>query len=144
MPHFNSENCDEAYLYAQKRQMKTHDYAFEKLEAWQQAKRLVVHIYRNTSGFPDTDKYGLLTQIRRSAVAICSNIAEGSGRRTTDDRARFYSIAYSSLLELLNQIIIAHDLNLLAKETYELLRFHIQRTSFLLQRLYQSQTKPNR
>ncbi|MBK8703797.1 MAG: four helix bundle protein [Saprospiraceae bacterium] len=46
---------------------------------WESLASLVVHIYRNTSGFPDTEKYGLLTQIRRSAVSICSNIAEGSG-----------------------------------------------------------------
>ncbi len=88
-----------------------HTYAFEKLSVWQDARNLVVKIYKVSSQFPKEEKFGITNQIRRSALSIASNIAEGSGRKTPKDQVHFYQMAYSSCLELLNQLIIACDLS---------------------------------
>ena len=93
----------------------TH-YAFEKLKVWQHARELVKLVYHITDGYPVEEKYGLARQLRRSAVSICSNIAEGSTRKSRKDKARFYEVAYGSLIELLNQLIISNDLNLVTEE----------------------------
>ena len=87
-----------------------HTYSFEKLEVWQLAKKLVVKVYRITENFPPSEKFGLTNQLRRAAISICSNLAEGSGRNTPKDQGNFYGMAYSSLLEVLNQILIAYEL----------------------------------
>ena len=88
-----------------------YTYSFEKLEVWQLAKKLVVKIYQITSNFPPEEKFGLVSQLRRAAVSICSNLAEGSGRSTSKDQGNFYNKAYSSLVEVLNQLLISYELN---------------------------------
>lgn len=93
-----------------------YTYPFEKLEVWQLSKKIVVKIYKITEQFPADEKFGMVNQMRRAAVSICSNLAEGSGRNTSKDQAYFYNIAYSSLMELLNQLLIAFDLSWI-KET---------------------------
>jgi four helix bundle protein len=93
-----------------------HTYSFEKLEVWQLSRKLVVRIYKITALFPTEEKFGMISQMRRASVSICSNIAEGSGRKTAKDQASFYNISYSSLLELLNQLIISVDLGWLSDE----------------------------
>lgn len=85
-------------------------YPFEKLIVWQLAKNLVVRVYALSKFFPAEEKFGMLSQIKRAAVSVCSNIAEGSGRISAKEQAHFYAMAYSSLLELLNQLLIAVDL----------------------------------
>jgi four helix bundle protein len=122
--------------------MEIRKYSFEKLEVWQFSRGLVLEIYDTTAKYPSEEKYGLVNQLRRAAVSICSNIAEGSGRYTENDRARFYSLAFSSLMEVLNQIIISFDLNFIDKEKYLLLRSEIQRIGRLLQKLHFSQKNP--
>lgn len=87
-----------------------YTYPFEKLVVWQLARKLVVRIYALTGQFPPEEKFGMISQVRRAAVSICSNIAEGSGRLTARDQSYFYSVAYSSLMELLNQLLIAEEL----------------------------------
>ena len=87
-----------------------HTYNFEKLDVWEKSRKLVVKIYKLIKDFPIDEKYGMVSQMRRAAVSICSNIAEGSGRTTSKDQSRFYTNAYSSLLELLNQVLIAEEL----------------------------------
>ncbi|MEL7120521.1 MAG: four helix bundle protein [Bacteroidota bacterium] len=62
-------------------------------------------IYRVTSEFPDHEKYGLVTQMRRASVSVQSNIAEGSARMTKGDQSHFYTMEFSSLMELLNQLL---------------------------------------
>ncbi len=83
----------------------------KNLDVWQQSKRLVVHIYKLTKNFPSHEMYTLISQIRRAAISIPSNIAEGASRSNTKDRRRFYEIARSSLVELDTQIEIAIDLD---------------------------------
>ncbi|WP_430816187.1 four helix bundle protein [Carboxylicivirga sp. RSCT41] len=93
-----------------------HRYNFEKLEVWQLARQLVTKIYLTTQNFPESEKYGLTNQLRRAGVSISSNIAEGLGRITNKERARFIEIAYSSLLEVLNQLILSSDLEFLSEQ----------------------------
>ena len=86
-------------------------YPFEKLEVWQLSKLMVVKVYKLTASFPDSEKFGIVSQIRRSAISVSSNLAEGTGRNSAKDQAYFYSISYSSLMELLNQLLISKELH---------------------------------
>ena len=80
---------------------------FKDLVAWQKAMDLVEMVYRLTSAFPADERFGLTSQLRRAAVSIPSNIAEGQGRNSTGDFVRFLSIAYGSLREVETQMLIA-------------------------------------
>lgn len=87
-----------------------YTYSFEKLRVWNDARTVVKHLYSLTEQFPASEKYGLVSQIRRGCVSIASNIAEGSSCNTGRDRAHFYQIAYSSCIETINQLILSNDL----------------------------------
>ena len=86
---------------------------YKDLNVWQKAYKLCLEIYRITTKFPKEEKYGLTSQIRRSAVSIPSNIAEGYGRKTTLDYIRLLYISYGSVCELETQILLAGDLDLI-------------------------------
>lgn len=88
--------------------MKTQ--SFKDLVVWQKAYRLVLEIYKITRDFPKVEIYGLSQQMRRAAVSIVSNIAEGYGRKHKAEYNRFLSIAYGSLSELETQYLLATDL----------------------------------
>jgi len=90
--------------------MKKFEFSFEKLEVWKYSKGLAVDVYRYTNRLPEDEKYGLKSQMRRSAVSVPSNIAEGSSRLSSKSQGNFYQIAYSSLLELYNHLLIALEL----------------------------------
>jgi len=94
-------------------------FRFEKLEAWQLAVELAERVYKATSQFPDNERFGLTSQMRRSAVSISSNIAEGSGRASDGDFARFLEIAYGSLMEVVSQSRIAKLQGLLKADEYD-------------------------
>jgi len=85
--------------------------SYRDLRVWQQAMDLVVEIYKVTESLPKEELYGLASQMRRSAVSVPSNIAEGKGRLTDRDRAHFFSQARGSLLELETQVEIAERLS---------------------------------
>lgn len=95
--------------------MKVKNY--QELIVWQKAMDLVVEVYRASKAFPREEVYGLTSQLRRAAVSIPSNVAEGQGRRTTPDFLRHLSIAYGSLREVETQILIATRLRYLARGT---------------------------
>ncbi len=95
--------------------MKTH----HDLEVWKQSISLVTEIYECTKKYPQIEQYGLTNQIRRSAVSVPSNIAEGAGRSSTKEFAHFLSIALGSLTELETQLIISKNLVFLEKDTFE-------------------------
>ncbi len=119
--------------------MKLYEYAFEKLEVWNKSKELVKVIYASTDDFPKSEMFGLTQQMRRSSVSVASNLAEGSARRTNKDKAHFTTMAYSSLMELLNQSIIAMELGYLKEVNYESIRQEIQLISYMLNALRNSQ-----
>lgn len=83
---------------------------FEQLEVWQAAHRLVLAVYSLTQKFPNEEKFGLVSQMRRAAVSVPANIAEGFKRRGRADKAHFYNIAQASLEELRYYLIISCDL----------------------------------
>lgn len=80
------------------------------LDVWKKSMALVVDVYKATQSFPAHELYGLTSQIRRSAVSVPSNIAEGAARNSSKDFIRFCYISLGSLSELDTQLIIAHDL----------------------------------
>ena len=84
---------------------------FRDLIAWQQAKALARQVYEVTRGFPDEERFGLVIQLRRAAVSIPSNIAEGRGRGTKKDFAHFLMQARGSLYEVETQIELANELH---------------------------------
>ena len=89
---------------------------FTDLTTWQEAHSLVLITYKETSLFPDTEKFSLVSQMRRSAISITSNIAEGFGRSGAREKAQFYAIVKGSLLELQSQLYIARDLKYVTGE----------------------------
>jgi four helix bundle protein len=93
--------------------------SYRDLETWQKALELVEEVYKETRSFPKEEIYGLVGQMRRVAVSVPSNIAEGQGRDSTNEFLRHLSIAYGSLCELQTQIIISHKLSYLNQQTYE-------------------------
>ena len=93
------------------------EYSFQKLNAWQEAKKLVVEVYHLLDCFPKFEKYALCDQIRRAIVSVPSNIAEGSGRMSLKEKIHFLEIAYGSLMETYNQLLIAIDLAYITEES---------------------------
>ena len=89
------------------------------LIVWQKSMDLVVQIYELTSKFPKSELFGITSQMRRAAISIPSNIAEGWGRKSTKEYQQFMSIAYGSALELETQLILAKRLKLAEKQYFE-------------------------
>lgn len=86
------------------------------LEVWKQSMDMVESVYTLTQGFPETEKFGLTSQMRRSAVSIASNIAEGAARKGDKELSHFINIAIGSLSELETQYLIAMRLEFIEKE----------------------------
>ena len=82
-------------------------FRFEKLDVWQKAIELTDVVYAVTCRFPDDEKFGLTSQMRRAAISVSSNIVQGSGRSSDVDFARFIEIAYGSLMEAISQRHVA-------------------------------------
>ena len=95
---------------------------YKELKVWEKAYKLCLDIYTVTKRFPKEEIYGLTSQIRRSAVSIPSNIAEGYGRKTTSEYGRFLYIAYGSVCELETQTMVSGDLDYMKKEKFQELR----------------------
>ena len=80
---------------------------FEQLQVWQSAVEFANQVYRVTTKFPNDERFGLTSQMRRASVSISSNIAEGSSRASRNDFARFVEIGYGSLMEVISESHIA-------------------------------------
>lgn len=89
--------------------------SFEQLIAWQEAQKLAVQVYKVTGKFPDEERFGLTSQIKRASSSVSANIAEGFGRRTAKDKLQFYTIAYGSLLETKNFLYLAEKLRFIGE-----------------------------
>ncbi|HET8803745.1 MAG TPA: four helix bundle protein [Aequorivita sp.] len=116
-------------------------FGFEKLQVWQKSRLLSVEIYKITVLFPSEEKFGIISQMRRAAISISSNIAEGAGRHSSKDQARFTEIAFGSALELLNQIILSYDLGFINEEKYLQIRQDLTEITAMLDGLYKSQKR---
>lgn len=114
-------------------------FSFEKLIAWQKARELALEIYKITKLFPKDELFGITSQMRRCSVSVASNLAEGSGRNSMKDKARFTEIAYGSALELLNQLILSFDFEYMEEQKYIEIREKITEVTVLINGLYKSQ-----
>jgi len=95
--------------------------SFTDLEAWREGHKFVLKVYTVTNLFPQRETYSLTDQMRRSAISITSNIAEGFSRRTKKDKSQFYFMALGSTTELQNQLVIARDLKYLPQREFHAL-----------------------
>jgi four helix bundle protein len=114
-------------------------FSFEKLNVWIDSKELVKIIYTVTRKFPSEERFGLTSQLRRASISVASNLAEGTSRKTNKDKAHFSTISYSSLMEVLNQIIIAKELDFLETNEYLIIRTQIEKVANKLNALRNSQ-----
>ncbi|MBU3666769.1 MAG: four helix bundle protein [Chthoniobacterales bacterium] len=92
---------------------------FEKLDVWQRAQDLAAFIYDITAKFPPDERFGLSSQMRRAAISVSSNIAEGSSRSSRQDFARFVELAVGSLYELVSQGFIARKQEFIAEQDFQ-------------------------
>ena len=107
-------------------------FSFERLEVWQEARKLVVDAYNLVRKFPKEERYALRDQIRRAVVSIPSNIAEGSGRVSLKEKMHFVEIAYGSLMEVYCQLQIAVDLKFIDEIELEKIRTRFSLISSML------------
>ena len=110
----------------------------KKLDVYKIALALIKEIYSITNHFPDIEKFGLTTQLLRAAVSVCSNITEGSSRKTDLEKRRFLEISRSSLVEIDTQIEIALMLNYINKDNIFELENHISRVFQMLSKMIQN------
>ena len=110
---------------------------YEDLQVWQKAHSLTLDIYKDTRCFPNEERFGLTSQIRKSCSSIGANIAEGCGRRSDPEMARFIQIAMGSGAELSYHLRLARDLELLSKPTFEHLRSNLNEVMRMLSSLSQ-------
>ena len=115
-----------------------HDFSFEKLSVYQRIRLFVKDVYLVQQSFPKEEKFALCDQIRRAAISITSNLAEGSGRDSYKEKIHFINIAYGSLMEVYSQLQLSVDLGYLDKEKYLLLRQDIISISKMLSGLRSS------
>ena len=113
-------------------------YQFERLTAWQKAKELAVAVYQIANKFPQYEQYALSSQIRRAAISVPSNIAEGTGRVSVKEKIHFLEISYGSLLETYCQLQIAVELNYISLDDLEAIKPLFFETSRLISGLRNS------
>lgn len=95
--------------------------SFTELNTWKEAHKLVLLIYKTTDKFPVKETYSLIDQMRRCAISITSNIAEGFSRQGKKEKLQFYYISKGSLTELQNQLLVAKDIGYLAKNEFDII-----------------------
>jgi len=115
------------------------EYSFEKLDVWKMANIFVDKIYNLTKDFPKDERFGLTSQLKRAALSISNNIAEGSGRITAKDKANFTQMSFGSLMECLNIIIVANQRKFITKNQLNELRNDINSIAQLLSKLRRAQ-----
>jgi four helix bundle protein len=113
---------------------------FTDLITWTEAHKLVIEIYKITKLFPKSEMFGLANQMRRTAVSITTNIAEGFGRYSLREKIRFYYISKGSITELKNQLLIARDVKIMTEKQFEEINMLTSAANKLLQGLI-SKTK---
>lgn len=119
---------------------------FRKLKVWEKSHQLAVEVYRVTAGFPRQELFGMTSQMRRAAVSIASNLAEGCGRRSDAELGRFAEIAMGSASELEYQVLLARDLEYIRERDSQELTANVvevkRMLSGLIGRVRQSRLRP--
>lgn len=111
---------------------------FEKLDVWQKAIQFADSVYNLTRGFPDEERFGLTSQMRRAAVSISSNIVEGSSRHSRDDYVRFLEIATGSVFEVVSQSFIGRNQGYLKEDAFRTIYAAAEEQSRMLSGLRKS------
>jgi four helix bundle protein len=111
---------------------------FRQLKVWEKSHQLALSIYKATKEFPKEELYGLTSQIRRASMSVPTNIAEGCGRNTDKEFARFLQIAMGSASETEYQLILAKDLEFLSKDSYAKLHHDVEEVKCMLASLLKS------
>jgi len=111
---------------------------YKELKVWEKSYQLCLEVYRISKHFPKIEVYGLISQMRRAALSIPSNMAEGYGRKTISEYLRFLSIAYGSICELETQILLSGDLGYLDKDRLSKLPKGVGEVERMLQALIKS------
>ena len=111
---------------------------YRSLRVWQRAHVLTLDVYKTTSTFPSSERYGLTDQLRRSAASVPANLAEGVGRNTQPELARFCRISMGSLNELEYHLLLSHDLGLLASADHEALAGEVSQVRRMLAKFVQT------
>lgn len=112
--------------------------SYKELNVWQKAYQLCLNIYKATQDFPSEEKYGLTSQIRRAAVSVPSNIAEGYGRKSTKEYLQLLYIAYGSICELETQVLLSGDLRYIKAGALERLQQETGEVERMLKALIKS------
>ena len=105
---------------------------FRTLRVWQAAHAVTLSVYKASARFPDSERYGLTSQVRRAAASVAANLAEGCGLLPGPDRARLFQIAMGSACELEYHILLARDLGLLDPQSYDPLQVQVVQTKRML------------
>jgi four helix bundle protein len=111
---------------------------FEKLDVWQEAIQFADLVYQLTGAFPSDERFGLTNQMRRAAISVSSNIAEGSSRGSRPDFSRFVEIATGSLFEVVSQATVSRRQNLLDQSSYDRIYAAAEKQSRMLSGLRKS------
>jgi four helix bundle protein len=116
--------------------------SFRDLDVWNKAMDLVVEVYALTRGFPSDERYGLTSQMRRAALSVASNIAEGNGRSYRREYAHHVSIARGSLSELMTCLEIAQRLGYISRDVFRPLAVRLEEVSRMLLMLMRALNRP--
>ena len=111
---------------------------FTDLIAWQEGHKLVLAIYDITKKFPTDERFGLINQLRKAAVSVTSNIAEGFRRNSYKEKTQFYSMSFGSIAEIQNQLLIAKDLEYITQQEFDTINSILSLTSKLTRGLIKS------
>ena len=118
--------------------------SFHDLVVWQKATELTVCIYKLTRTFPEGEKYGLISQMRRASVSVASNIAEGRGRLNPAEFRQFLGLAQGSICELKTQLLVANRLGMTKGETMAEAEAHSEEVSKMLASFIQKLSPPQK
>ena len=117
--------------------------SFKEVIAWQKAHEFVLQTYRVCAAFPNYERFGLCSQFQRAAVSIAANIAEGYRRTSMQEKLRFLNISQGSVEECRYYILLAHDLNYIDENTYNIMNVSIEDASRMLNAYYRGLKERN-
>lgn len=118
---------------------ENHIFPFEKLRVWQESRTWVKTIYEISRSFPEYERFGMISQLNRAAVSVPTNLAEGSARTSKKDQSHFTQLAYSSLMECMNLMILACDQGYISEFVLQFQRSSTAALSAQLNALHKSQ-----
>lgn len=116
------------------------EFQLNKLDCWNESRKLAVNVYQLLKKFPIEERYALCDQLRRAVISISSNIAEGNGRISTKEQIHFLEIAFGSIMEVYSQLQLAVDLGYITDDDFNIVKPNISNTSRLVSGLRASKT----